>query len=168
MKFLKSLLTLLLTFALITVLTGCFSHVPVPKVKEGRFNFSVTYEVDGVVKTHSGVFVCEFAGVTHALDGSFLEWDSYLENGVPEIIKVKETEDGVIYLGLTLNAYYLMADPSLSRDDNLFGADFYIEYNDEKSDELGVYYDNDMSVIEGYGVKLISSHFDEPIENEYT
>ena len=44
-----------------SLFTGCeFVHVDKPRVKEGRFNFSVTYEQWGETKTVSGVFVIPF------------------------------------------------------------------------------------------------------------
>jgi hypothetical protein len=42
-------------------------------VKEGRFDFSLTYEVDGEVKTYTGVYVCEYDGVLTTLLGSSLQ-----------------------------------------------------------------------------------------------
>ena len=43
------------------------------EVKEGRFDFSLTYEVDGEVKTYTGVYVCEYDGVLTTLLGSSLQ-----------------------------------------------------------------------------------------------
>ena len=59
-------------FALILLLSTCLTSCevePAPKIKEGRFNFSVTYEEWGEAKTVSGVFVCEYAGRSFTLEG---------------------------------------------------------------------------------------------------
>ena len=41
--------------------SGCaIAKMPVPSVKEGRFNFSFTYEINGEEKTYSGVYVCKY------------------------------------------------------------------------------------------------------------
>ena len=45
---------LVLAVLLIGALTGCSVEAP-PKIKEGRFNFSITYEQQGETKTVSGV-----------------------------------------------------------------------------------------------------------------
>ena len=58
----KRILCTVLLVALVLMLTSCGLQVPRPEVKEGRFNFSVTYEISGVTNTFSAVYVCEFNG----------------------------------------------------------------------------------------------------------
>ena len=42
-------------------LSGCaVAKMPVPSVKEGRFNFSFTYEINGEEKNYSGVYGCKY------------------------------------------------------------------------------------------------------------
>ena len=49
------------------LLAGCGLEVPRPEIKEGEFDFIVTYEYNGEIKTVSGVYVCEFSGISWAL-----------------------------------------------------------------------------------------------------
>ena len=44
----------------------------------------------------------------------------------------------------------------------------FIEYNEIKGEELGVWYSENVSVLESYGVKVISYSYDAPIENRAT
>ena len=43
----------------------------------------------------------------------------------------------------------------------------FIEYHDDKVEEVGAYVTDDPEIIESYGVKIISFEYDEPIENVY-
>ena len=78
MKKIFSVLSLILIFTL--MLTSC-SIDPAPKIKEGRFNFSVTYEEWGETKTVSGVFVCKYAGRSFILEGGRFtrDWEGHVE-----------------------------------------------------------------------------------------
>ena len=181
MKIKRILVSLFLSLLLLISFAGCEKGLE-PSVKEGKFNFSVTYEVDGEEKTISGVFACEFVEVVSALDGSYIEWNSYIENA--ELVNhleqnrgfllLKTTDDGVIYLDLNLSAKYFMADPNYGNSNaNTNEANsgiiprLFIEYNETKGEELGVWWSEDKATLEGYGVKVISYEYDEPIENIY-
>ena len=63
-----------------SLFSGCVAKLPIPDIKKGRFDFSVTYEINGEEKTYSGVYVCEFDGVLTTLVGSTREWKGYIEN----------------------------------------------------------------------------------------
>lgn len=92
-------------FSLILLLSFCFTSCevePAPKIKEGRFNFSITYEEWGEAKTVSGVFVCEYAGRSFTLEGGDFtrDWEGSVE-GVENLhdtfyatVRVGETNDG--------------------------------------------------------------------------
>ena len=110
MKRIKSLYVSILLFLLAMVLTGC-EKAPEPSIKEGRFNFSVTYEVDGEVNTISSVFVCKFVEAGWHIDGYYIKWDCCIEeHKIEELfsedhyqcIIVKTNEYGIIYLELNL------------------------------------------------------------------
>lgn len=173
MKKIKLFYLATLLFLFITVLTSC-DKAPEPKIKEGRFDFSVTYEVDGEVTTISSVFVCEFAEAGRLYDGYYRKWDGYIEDrSIEELfpedyyqcIVVKTNEYGIIYLELNLHEEYFMSDPYY----NFNGAEpcLYIEYFEDKVEEVGTYATDDPEIIENYGVKIISFEYDEPIENVY-
>ena len=159
--------------ALIFALNG-FQKAPEPTVKEGRFNFSVTYEQGGAVKTIAGVYVCKFQEAGLWLDGSYVTWDDYIEdseiaNFPPEnnenLIILETNEDGTIYLDLALVSGYFMADPSWK--DRECEPYIYIDFNEETTEVKGTYGTSDIAVLESYGVKLISYEYAPPIENTY-
>ena len=59
MKKLRVIISVIFISILTTLLSGCYAKVPMPKIKEGRFDFSVTYEINGEQTTYNGVYVCE-------------------------------------------------------------------------------------------------------------
>ena len=89
-----------ITILLIAFLSAFVTRVPLPEIKEGRFEFSVTYEIDGEEKTYEGVYVCEFGEVYKTLVGSGFTWKDYIENEESGEIIIQVNEDGVIYLDL--------------------------------------------------------------------
>ena len=181
MKSIKNLVGIILALSFAAVSGSCAKALT-PTIKEGRFNFSVTYEVVGSQKTISSIYVCEFVKVVKALDGSYIEWNSYIEdtelsNRLNEnrgYLPLKTCEDGVIYRDFCLSAKYFMSDPSFGNTNANKGATMssiaprvFIEYNEAKGEELGVWYSEDRAILENYGVKIISYEYDAPIENIY-
>ena len=177
MKIKKLFITVLLLFSLLTTFTGCFRS-PEPTVKEGEFNFSITYEVDGEVKTVASVFRCEFVDSVMALDAPYVEWDtSILDNDLAVRLEenrgyllLKECDDGIIYLDLNLSAKYFMSDPNYNNSNNSengISPRLFIEYNQTKGEELGEWWAEDATVLSSYGVRVISYEYDAPIENTY-
>ena len=151
---------------LLSLFTACASEVPKPRIKEGRFNFSVTYEINGKEETISGVYVCKFVKATASINGWWREWDSYIEGSdLEEEFALLTNEDGRIDLDLGLDPYYFMSDPFY--DGDLPKPMFSILYNAEKQEEIGEYWSLEPEVLEGYGVKIISYYYDAPIENIY-
>ena len=159
---------------LVGVLTG-FEKAPDPTIKAGRFNFSVTYEVDGEVKTISSVYVCEFKESGMLLGGWYISWNAYIED--PEVqalfqdedmytdMIVETNEDGTIYLDLMLNPEYFMNEPGYTRGE--CRPYMYIKYNEEVSNEKDSYGEDDVEILESYGVKILSYEYDPPLENIY-
>ena len=180
MKFKRALVSVSLCLLILTSLVGCRQGLN-PSVKEGRFNFSVTYEVDGERETVSGVFACEFVETVFALDGSYIEWnsrveDSELANRLEEnrgFLLLKTCDDGVIYLDFDLSAKYFMADPNYGNSNAntdepaKVSPRVFIEYGETKGEELGAWWSEDATVLENYGVKIISYEYAAPIENSY-
>ena len=178
-KIKRFLITMFLSLLLLTTLVGCEKGLE-PSVKNGNFKFSVTYEVDGEQETVSGVFVCEFVEVVFALDGSYIEWNSYVQdtalaNRLEEnrgYLLLKTCDDGNVYLDINLSAKYFMADPDYVDTDTFepisnISPRLFIEYSDAKYDEISESYSEDAAVLEGYGVKIIDYEYDAPIENTY-
>ena len=152
-----------------SLFTGCeLVHVDKPRVKEGRFNFSVTYEINGKEETIAGVYVCKFKKATASISGWWREWDTYIEGtDMKEEVVLFTTEDGRINLDLGLDAFYFMSDPFY--DGGELEPAFYIYYSEKKREETGGdlwSYDVDL-LLNCYGVRIISYEYDEPIENVY-
>jgi hypothetical protein len=160
----KSLRIVAISILLITVavlLCGCVAKVPVPEVKEGRFDFSVTYEIDGEVKTYSGVYVCEYDGALTTFLGSSIKWKGYVENDETDVA-IQTKEDGVVYINFGFFPEYFMGDTCY---DQTPAPSLFMIYNDSEPDSLNITGEED--VIAGYGVKLISYEYAAPIENSF-
>lgn len=152
---------LLLAVLLVSMLTGCGTSVARPEIKEGRFNISVTYELNGERTTLSGVYVCEYDGVVWWTINSdpYVNWKTRLEGELnTETISVCTTDDGgEIFITLLLYPEYFMGDPGYADFEPMAKAELF--YSDSQSD--------DEAVIAEYGVKLIEFKYDEPIENSF-
>ena len=57
MKKMKLFICVLFVTILSSLFSGCATIMPIPEIKEGRFDFSVTCEINGEEKTFSGVYV---------------------------------------------------------------------------------------------------------------
>ena len=71
----------LLALLMITVMLTSCGVEGYPKIREERFDFSVTYEEWGEQKTISGVYVCKFAGYEFTLEGGDFvrSWEGHIE-----------------------------------------------------------------------------------------
>ncbi len=161
----KSICILIVLFLLPLSLTSCGLNVPRPEVKDGEFDVSVTYEVNGEIKTLDLVYICEYDGVDLTLEGtSYRAWrghfDGY-EDG--DIIPVLETEDGKVALCVLIYPEYFMGEPDYASDFYPHVLTNYIYYED------GVeMIDDDQELIaEEYGVRVIGCEYSEPIENSF-
>ena len=155
----------LLVFMVTSVFTSCGYSVPKPEIESGEFSFSVTYELNGVKKTISGVYVCEYDGTDWALDGGFSrDWTGYFkDNEIEEPITIGTTKDGE-EMSLSFGFY-----PEYFMDDFIEGVDeiptpeISVTHVDE-----GLWFEFDADVIEEkYGAKIISYQYDEPIKNTF-
>ena len=161
-----------LTLFIVSMLTSCGLEVPRPEVKTGEFNFSVTYDLHGEVKTVSGVYICEFDGIGWSLDGGHhRSWEFSFRF---------DTEDVVF-------DYDSVVIANLDGEDSMWiSFDFYPQYFMGDSDwswlgepeptiiaavttDEGFYYERDADIIyETYGARIISYEYDEPIENTFS
>jgi hypothetical protein len=158
----KIFTSVILLLVMSVILTSCGSDVPVPEIKEGRFNISVTYEYNGETKTASGVYVCEYKGVNwwDINADSYVNWEESYEGDIQDsgIIPICNTDDGgEIFISLLMYPEYFMGDPEYANYTPLIRAELW--YPDEQTD--------DIERIAEHGVKLISYEYDEPIENSY-
>ena len=156
----------ILTIMLVGILAGCWLGVPTPEVKEGEFDLSVTYEFKGETKTVSCVYVCEYDGVTWALDGgAHRDWTGYIKDGkTEELIELGTTADGnEITLSLRLYPEHFMGDPVTGGVEP--PAPFLsVTVNTEE----GFYFLQEPEEIEKlYGAKILNYKYEEPINNTF-
>ena len=167
----KKLLCALIAVLLLSLcFTSCGLTVPRPEVKEGRFDFSITYEIAGKADTLSAVYVCEFNGVSWSLDGGYgRDWKAHTEGdyeGDDDYSAViGKTEDGgdiVLFFGIYPE--YFMNDQTGDR-----GApepSIYVAYPENEHGESGLV--NIPEEVEALcGAKIIRNEYDAPIENSY-
>ena len=156
------ILALAIALIFVAMLTGCGVAVPRPKVKSGEFNYSVTYEYKGELKTVSGVYVCEYDGVVWWTINSdpYVNWETRLEGELnTESIPICTTDDGgEIFITLLLYPEYFMGDPEYADFEPVARVELF--YDDSQSD--------DEELIAEYGVKLVGFEYDEPIENSFS
>ena len=162
----RKLSILLFVLMLIGTLSSCGFSVPRPNIKEGEFNFSVTYDLNGEIHTVSGVYVCEFDGIDWVLDGGYhREWKGYVKDGTTEeCIKLATAENGGI---VELNLYFepdLFMGESYSEEEEPFAPCITVRLEDNE----GLSFENnDKLIAEVYGAKIISYEYDKPIENSF-
>ena len=149
---------------------GAFRSVPKPEIKQGEFNFALTYEVDGKKEKIEGTYVCKFKGVYRALDGIGRRWTGYIkghEDSNDYIIK--ETDEGTIWLNPDISADFFMADPNYKLSENTDDPkpEPYLYVTSEATDIEDSAKEVIFSDYEGEDVKIISVEYDEPIENIY-
>jgi hypothetical protein len=166
MRKLRILTVVILITIFTSLLSGCLARMPLPSVKEGRFDFSVTYEVDGEVKTYSGVYVCEFDGAYKTLAGEGVDWEGYIENGDDKgIIPIQTNDDGIIYIDLYFVPEYFMDDPDAICYDVPAPALVMVYHSDDPDVSS---YETDAEILEtNYGVKIISYKYADPIKNTF-
>ena len=162
----KLLCALLLAFMVTVCFTSCGLTVERPEVKEGKFNFSVTYEINGETTTISGVYVCEYDGIDRVLDGvNHRAWNGYIKDGTTEecIVLATAEDGGVVELNLHFAPEYFMGE-SYGDDDEPFSPSITVRLENEE----GLRFENNADLIaEVYGAKLISYEYDEPIQNSF-
>ena len=166
MKKIKWFICVVLVAMLTSILSGCAAVIPIPEIKEGRFDFSVTCEVNGEEKTFSGVYVCKYDGAYKTLAGEGIKWNGYVENGEENgVIPVQTNDDGVIYIDLHFVEEYFMDDPDAICYD-VPAPSLYMLYHYDDPDEVS--YETDEEIIAtSYGVKLIRYKYADPIENTF-
>ena len=167
----KRLLALILVLAIVSMLTGCGLAVPRPDIKDGRFDFSITYRIGEEVETFSAVYVCEFDGTSWSLEGGsfYREWADYVEGdyeGDDYCAVIGTTDDGgdiILFFGIYPE--YFMGDSTGDR--GVPTPEVYITYPEDEDGASRVVAMPD-EVEEIYGVKIISYEYDAPVENTFT
>lgn len=162
----KFISTLIMVFILASVFVSCGDSVPEPEIKSGEFDFSVTYEWNGAEKTVSGVYVCEYSGLSWALDGGYSrDWTGYIKDeNTKEPFEIGTTEEGdKIELIFGFYPEYFMDD--YVEGDQVVPAP-YISVTLADGEDVSVMYDAD-EVEEYCGARIVSYEYAEPIENSF-
>lgn len=161
---------LVITTLIAGLFTGAFINVPRPEIKEGEFDFALTYEIDGETKKIEGTYVCKFEGASRALDGVGRDWKGYIKDHDDFTdYELKTTEKGTIKVDLDICPEFFMSDPNYqnmkSSDDPKPEPYLYITSGDPTIDDPA----NEVTfnLYEGNDVKIISFEYDEPVENVY-
>ena len=167
----RKLFTLLLAFMLVCTLASCGLAVPRPEIKEGSFDFSITYEIKGEIKTFSATYECKFDGTSWSIEGgnSSRDWADNLvadHEGDDYSAIVGTTDDGgSIILFFGIYPEYFMGDSTGDR-----GApepQIYVTYPEDEHGATTLVADP-LEVEEIYGAKIISYEYDAPVENTFT
>ena len=164
------ILGLLVSAFIAASFTGVFLAVPKPEIKEGEFDFALTYEVDGETKVIEGTYVCKFDGVSRNIDGVGRKWIGYIKDHDDFTdYEIKKTDDGTIKINLDIYSQFFMSDPiyklSGNTDDPKPEPYIYITSGDASVEDPAN--EVTLNLYEGDDVKIISFEYDEPIENTY-
>lgn len=162
MNFFEKLISIFLSFIFMLAYWGSGTK---PEIKEGEFDFALTYEVDGKIGTIEGTYVCKFERVSYYIDGVDREWTGYIKGHERDTsYALKTTDEGIIKVELDLSPEYFMADPFYKSNINADEAkpEPYL-YITEVESEL----EYKFNYYEGDDVKIISYEYDPPIENTY-
>lgn len=155
---------LLLMVILAAMLTSCGPTLPLPEVREGKFDVAITYEVNGEVKTLDLVYVCEYDRVAWTLEGIYYRaWKgNFVGYDDGDVIPVLETEGGTVALCVLIYPEYFMGEPDYI-DFSPFVLTNYIYYED--GEEMII--DEQDFIAEEYGVKVIGCEYSQPIKNSF-
>ena len=155
---------IIIAIGLLLAVASCFftGIMKEPKVKEQEFDYSVTYRLDGEIKTYEGGFKCNFDGHdghddptlreytgVHTKDGNVLDSISFTvaqKNGVE------------LYIVADLDAAYLMGDPDKYE---------YVSGNDDPYLEAVDKEGYGVEVSDFFEAEIISWEYPEPIENSF-
>ncbi len=148
-----------------TYFTSVFADIPKPEIKEGEFDFALTYEVDGERKKIEGTYVCKYKGVSKNIDGVGRKWKGYIKDHDDFTdYEIKTTDEGTIKIDLDISSAFFMSDPIYQLTGNTDNPKpepyIYIVSGDPAKDGT-------LKPYEGDDVKIISLEYDPPIENTY-
>ena len=162
----KIFVAIILITVLLVGFASCGFTVEEPKIKSGEFDFKVTYEFQGEVKTVSGVYVCEYSGTSWALDGgSHRTWTGHIKGGEEsDVFEIGATEDGgTVELRLNLYPNYFMGD-FIEDDSAISKPAIAVMLVTEEGTSILL----EPEDVEAYcGAKIISYEYEEPIENSF-
>ena len=155
---------IILVIGLILAIVSCFltGIIKEPTIREHYFDYSVTYRIDGEVKTFEGVFRCSFKGHDGHDDPTLRLYNGVhvKDETVQESIwfTVAQREDVELMMAVGLDAAYLMGDPDKYE---------YVHGNDDPYLEAIDAEGYAVEVSEKFDAEIISWEYPEPIENTF-
>lgn len=151
-----------------------FCYTTKPKVREGEFPFSITYEYKGEKKTLSGVLKCKFSGSKTVLGEHSRFWDVETIYDNSETIEhpyiVEQSENMTLSIQDNMYAGYFMGDPLYQDYYEKYGSGVvepYVEYYDYVND-VTLNEENKDEILEEIGFKFIEFSYPEPMKNSFS
>jgi hypothetical protein len=133
-----------------------------PVIKEQEFDYSVTYKLDGEVKTYEGGFRCSFIGYDTYDDPTLRLYDGvHTKNGETLdtfYFTIAEKEGVELSIVIDLDAAYMMGDPDKYE---------YVHGNDDPYLEALDSNGCSVEVSEVFDAEIVSWEYPEPIENSF-
>lgn len=154
----------ILAIGLILAAVSCLvtGIIKEPMIKDREFDYSVTYRLDGEVKTYEGSFKCSFNGYDdHDIPTSRLYTGVHTKDGetLDSFYFIVAEKDGVeLDIVTDLDAAYLMGDPDRYE---------YEAGNEPPYFEALREGDYSVEVSEFFDAEIISWEYPEPIENSF-
>ena len=155
---------LILAIGLILAIASCFltGIMKEPTIKEHDFDYSVTYRIDGEVKTFDGIFRCSFKGHDGDDDPTLRLYDGVhvKDETVQESFwfTIAQKEDVELLIAVSLDAAYLMGDPDKYE---------YVHGNDDPYLEAIDAEGYAVEVSEKFDAEIIGWEYPEPVENTF-
>ena len=155
---------IIIAIGLIIAIASCFftGIMKAPTIKDHEFDYSVTYRLDGEIKTYEGGFKCNFDGHDGHDDPTLREYVGvHTKNGnvLNSISFTVAQKDGVeLSIVVDLDAAYLMGDPDKYE---------YVSGNEEPYLEAVDQEGYGVEVSDFFDAEIISWEYPEPIENSF-
>ncbi len=149
---------------------------PEPQIKYGEFPFSITYEVDGEIKTYEDVVICEYVGIKNlGTNGKRREWSRRLESGNERIVLMSWQENDLTFeitQAIPGKAEYYMGDrltfQSIEDHEQDIKNEKYLVYRVREGDRT--IEDNSITeeqAWEKYRLRILNIVWSRPIENTF-
>lgn len=158
--------TIVLAIGLFVSIVACLltNITLVPTIPQHQFEYSVTYELQGEIKTYTGIFRCTFDGYSEGGSPSDRYYNQeYFVNGESSwhAHTIAEKDGAELYIVTYLSATYLMNDKSNP------GYESYIEAPIlEAVDKEGIPFEEG-AMPEEFKAEIISWEYPEPIDNTF-
>lgn len=155
---------IIIAIGMIVAIASCFlTGIRMePVIQEHEFQYSVTYSIDGEVKTHQGSFLCSFIGHDAHDDPTLRVYDGLhkVDGNVSESAWFSVAQKNGVELSLIINldADYLMGDPDKYE---------YVSGNEDPILEANDADGYSVDISETFDAEIISWELPEPIENSF-